>query len=116
MILLFITMFKGQYQQDMDHFGSFLGIPSFLGVIWVLVPSFCLALIFHPSLNSNFFTDVSWTFALALESTAILPQIFMFIRFMKEEKQTLEPWTSHMVAGLGLARLIHLLFWLSSYT
>jgi hypothetical protein len=116
MCVLMVTIYKGEYKSELDHFGSFLGMPSFLGVVWVLAPAFGLSLIFHPSLNSNFVTDVAWTFALALESTAILPQVFMFVRFMKTEKQTLEPWTSHIVAGLGLARMIHLLFWLSSYT
>ena len=116
MCALIVTIYKGEYKQELDHFGSFLGMPSSLGVVWVIAPAFGLSLIFHPSLNSNFFTDVAWTFALALESTAILPQVFMFVRFMKAEKQTLEPWTSHIVAGLGLARLFHLLFWLSSYT
>lgn len=101
--------------------GHILGVPSFMGIIWVVAPSFVLALIFHPSLNSNMLTDVSWTFALALESTAILPQIIMYIKSLKDaQKKGIEAgnegWVSHILACLGLARLIHLVFWLSSYT
>ena len=77
-----VTIYKGEYKQELDHFGSFLGMPSSLGVVWVIAPAFGLSLIFHPSLNSNFFTDVAWTFALALESRPF-PQVFMFVRFMK---------------------------------
>ena len=90
-----------------------------MGILWVVVPAFCLALIFHPSLNSNFVTDLSWTFALALESTAVLPQIIMFIKSLKAAQKkgdAVQPWVSHVLSSLGLARLIHLVFWISSYT
>jgi hypothetical protein len=103
------------------HTGAILGLPSSIGIVWVMVPAAGLALIFHPSLNSNMLTDVAWTFALALESTAILPQIIMFIKNLKEAskkgKDTNQGgWVSHILACLGLARLIHLVFWISSYT
>ena len=48
-----------------------------------------------------------WTF---LESVAILPQVVAFNR-----TPSVDEWASHFVGGLGLARLFHLVFWLSSY-
>ena len=116
--LLIVTLHKDTYQTAADSFGAVLGVPSMCGIVWVMVPSFCLALVFHPSLNANMVTDVAWTFALALESTAILPQIIMFIKSLKEAKKNVgnEEWISHIIACLGMARLIHLIFWLSSYT
>lgn len=85
--LLIVTLHKDTYQTAADSFGAVLGVPSMCGIVWVMVPSFCLALVFHPSLNANMVTDVAWTFALALESTAILPQIIMFIKSLKEAKK-----------------------------
>ena len=133
-LILGYTMFKETYNSTSDSFGNFLFLPSVIGILWVVIPAFCLALIFHPSLNSNFITDVSWTFALALESTAVLPQIIMFIKSLKgaakggssssssgngggaAQADVVQPWVSHVLSSLGLARLIHLVFWLSSYT
>ena len=76
-----------------------------------LVPTFILALVFHPSLNNNMLTDVAWTWALCLESVAILPQIVMFM----SNGGVVDEWTSHVVASLGLARFFQLVFWISSY-
>ena len=75
-------------------------IPSELGNLYALLPTLGLALIFHPSLNSNFLTDTAWTWALCLESVAILPQIIMFTK----RGGTVDEWTSHVVAALGMAR------------
>ncbi|KAF8822484.1 putative ER lumen protein retaining receptor [Cardiosporidium cionae] len=46
--------------------------------IFLIVPSFLLAVVLHPSLNSFMPTDISWAFALYLESICVLPQLFMF--------------------------------------
>jgi len=117
--VLCVTMHKDTYDSSADSFGNILMVPSMFGIIWVIFPSLLLALIFHPSLNSNMLTDVSWTFALAMESTAILPQIIMFIKSLKAASASnvqVQAWVSHVLSCLGLARLIHLLFWISSYT
>jgi len=102
--------FKHTYEKDLDIFGN-LKIPPELGNIYALAPTFCLALIFHPSLNSNFLTDTAWTWALCLESIAIVPQIIMFTK----KGGAVDEWTSHIVAALGLARFFQLIFWISSY-
>lgn len=121
LIVMISVVYKDQYDSELDVFGRLMGMPNSLGIIWIVVPAFFLAWIFHPSLNSNWVTDTAWTLGLAIESCAVLPQIVMFIRFLSAQKknrsgEALESWTSHVVAALGMARLIHLLFWLSSYS
>jgi|EP00945_MAST-04E_sp_MAST-4E-sp1_P005955 hypothetical protein len=104
------STFNHTYEKNFDIFGN-LKIPSELGNLYALLPTLGLALIFHPSLNSNFLTDTAWTWALCLESVAILPQIIMFTK----RGGTVDEWTSHVVAALGMARFFQLIFWISSY-
>jgi uncharacterized protein with PQ loop repeat len=59
-----------------------------------------LALIFHPNLNSFMPADICWTFALYLESVAVLPQLFMFHR-----EKRVEPFTTHFLAGQAASRV-----------
>lgn len=59
-----------------------------------------LALIFHPNLNAFMPADVCWTFALYLESVAVLPQLFMFHR-----EKRVEPFTTHFLAGQAASRV-----------
>jgi hypothetical protein len=59
-----------------------------------------LALLFHPSLNALMPADICWTFALYLESVAVLPQLFMFHR-----EKRVEPFTTHFLAGQALSRV-----------
>lgn len=47
---------------------------------YILPLTFILACLFHPSLNANFFGDVSWTFALYTESVAMMPQLYLFMK------------------------------------
>lgn len=70
-----------------------------------------LAILFHPSLNAFFPADVAWTFALYLESVAVLPQLFMF-----QKQGKVEPFTSHFLAGQALSQAISFIFWVSSYS
>eukprot|EP00921_Rhytidocystis_pertsovi_P020065 GHVQ01031838.1.p1 GENE.GHVQ01031838.1~~GHVQ01031838.1.p1 ORF type:complete len:286 (+),score=18.95 GHVQ01031838.1:672-1529(+) len=77
----------------------------------LIVPSLILSLIFHPSLNLFPPADVSWTFALYLESVCVLPQLFMF---QKEGKP--EPFTTHFLAGQALSKALSFAFWISSYS
>lgn len=110
-VFCIIGPFKHTYEKEHDKFGTWWGVPSELGVIYTLIPTFLLSLIFHPSLNSNMLTDTAWTWALCLESVAILPQIVMFM----SKGGVVDEWTSHVVASLGLARFFQLVFWISSY-
>lgn len=71
-----------------------------------------LALLVHPNLNDNFFSDVAWTYATYLESVALLPQIY---KFQKNKGQAVDSLLAHFCAALGVGRLLEFLFWLYSH-
>jgi hypothetical protein len=73
-----------------------------------------LALLLHPTLNGNFFTDVAWTIACYVETFAMVPQLYLFNK-RKASESTVEDYTSHFVFSLGIARFMNFLFWMSSY-
>lgn len=100
--------------KEHDSFRLLPFVPKHLGALVLVVPCFVLALIFHPSLNSNFLTDTAWTFALYLEAVAILPQLVMFYRQSKKEEEV-ETYTANFVFGVAAARILSFVFWLSSY-
>ena len=77
----------------------------------LIIPSLLLSLVIHPSLNSFMPADASWTFALYLEATACLPQLFMF-----QKQQKVEPFMTHFLAGQALSKVVSFLFWISCYT
>eukprot|EP01138_Halocafeteria_seosinensis_P012279 gb/GECG01012548.1/.p1 GENE.gb/GECG01012548.1/~~gb/GECG01012548.1/.p1 ORF type:complete len:142 (+),score=13.75 gb/GECG01012548.1/:1-426(+) len=68
--------------------------------------------LFHPSLNSNFFTDTAWAFSLYLEAVAIIPQLYLF----QKKGGVIDELLGNSIFALGLARLLHLSFWLLSYS
>ncbi len=111
--LLFVmtTVHKRTYASSIDSFGAG-GLPQQLGALYLVLPALVLAVILHPSLNNNWFTDTAWTFALYLEAVAILPQLFMFQRARDKE---VEPYTANFVFCIAVARMLHFVFWLSSY-
>ena len=102
---------------SLDTFEEFafraLGLPPGGGVLLLVLPALALALVLHPSLNNNFFTDVAWTFALYLEAVAIYPQLHIFNH--KNLKEEVEPLELNYVFFLAVARLLHFVFWVSSY-
>ena len=71
----------------------------------------CFTQLLHPALNNFWISDVSWTFALYMEAVAIVPQLYMFHRKGGE----VESFTSHFVVCLGIARVMHFAFWLSTH-
>lgn len=103
--------FKGTYQSDMDKFGE-MNVPAGLGAVYLAVPMFFLAIFVHPNLNSDFMSDVAWTYAMYLESVALVPQLFMF---QKQTSGVVELLTAHFVAALGFGRLCEFMFWIYSY-
>merc|ERR1712216_1000864 len=105
------AVYDNEYRSEHDAFGWTAYIPNVLGNLYLVVPCLILAVVFHPSLNFNFFTDTAWTFAMCIESVAIIPQLVVF----QKTGGVVEFSTSHFVAALGVARLFSLLFWLSSY-
>jgi len=102
------------YADKHDRFGN-MYIPSELGALYLLIPCIIMAVIFHPSLNREFFSDTCWTMSMFLESVAMLPQIYMFERQAADEGGTVETLLGHTVFALGSARIFELIFWLGSF-
>mmetsp|Transcript_15033 Transcript_15033/g.17597 ORF Transcript_15033/g.17597 Transcript_15033/m.17597 type:complete len:226 (+) Transcript_15033:367-1044(+) len=81
--IVYVLFFSETYVPSEDGFGNFKYIPSQLGPVVLVIPCLILALIFHPTLNKNKFTDTAWTFAAYLETVSVLPQVHSFIHFAK---------------------------------
>ena len=103
--------FKGTYQKDLDIFGEY-NVQSGFGAVYLAVPTALVALFIHPNLNADFLSDVAWTYAMYLESSALIPQLYMF---QKQQSGVVELLTAHFVAALGFGRLMEFFFWIYSY-
>jgi len=84
-LYLMIFRFKRSYNRDIDIFKWY----------YFAIPTFILAVLFHPCLNSWILADVPWTFALYLESVAMFPQLDLF----RKKSGEIETFTSHYVAS-----------------
>eukprot|EP00924_Labyrinthula_sp_SR-Ha-C_P002631 maker-scaffold_13-snap-gene-2.1-mRNA-1 protein AED:0.01 eAED:0.01 QI:60/1/1/1/1/1/2/434/292 len=111
-IMGWILSMEQPYDYALDGFGRFKNVPPQLSLLVLIVPCLVLALIFHPNLNRNFFTDFAWTFAAYLETVAVLPQFYL----LQKMNKAVESWISHFVFSMGLGRLFLAVFWLSSFT
>jgi ER lumen protein retaining receptor len=103
--------FNKTYQADLDRFGEFK-VPPGMGAIYLALPVLVVALVVHPNLNADFLSDTAWTYAMYLESTALIPQLYMF---QKQASGVVELLTAHFVAALGFGRLMEFFFWIYSY-
>jgi ER lumen protein retaining receptor len=103
--------FKGTYQADLDRFGEF-NVPPGYGAVYLAGPALIVAIFIHPSLNSDFMSDVAWTYSMYLESLALIPQLYMF---QKQASGVVELLTAHFVAALGFGRMMEFCFWMYSY-
>ena len=103
--------FKSTYQADQDRFGE-MNVPPGTGAIYIAGPVLVIALFIHPNLNADFLSDTAWTYAMYLESCALIPQLYMF---QKQASGVVELLTAHFVAALGFGRLMEFLFWIYSY-
>jgi len=103
--------FKNTYQSDLDRFGE-RNVPPGTGAVYLAGPILLLAMIFHPNLNADFLSDTAWTYAMYLESAALVPQLYMF---QKQASGVVELLTAHFVAALGFGRLMEFFFWIYSY-
>jgi len=106
-----MSPFKSTYQGAMDKFGE-MNVPPGMGAVYLAIPVLILAIIVHPNLNSDFLSDVAWTYAMYLESVALVPQLFMF---QKQTSGVVELLTAHFVAALGFGRVMEFMFWIYSY-
>jgi len=105
---------KPSYDEKYDKFGNF-HIPSEFGAAYLAIPAIILAVLFHPALNREFFSDTCWTLSMYLEAIAMVPQIYMFQKQAADEGGTVEPLIGHTVFALGFSRVFELIFWLSSF-
>lgn len=110
---LYMTMVvhKDSYQADFDRFGE-MNVPPGAGAAYIAAPIAIVALLIHPTLNQDFLSDFSWTYAMYLESAALIPQLFMF---QKQKTGVVELLTAHFVFALGFGRLLEFSFWIFSY-
>ena len=103
--------FRSTYQAEQDKFGE-MNVPPGMGAVYLAVPILLLAIFVHPNLNNDFLSDVAWTYAMYLESAALIPQLFMF---QKQASGVVELLTAHFVAALGFGRVMEFCFWIYSY-
>jgi len=106
-----LVPFKSTYQADLDTFGE-LNVPPGFGALYLMVPIGVIAIFIHPNLNSDFLSDTAWTYAIYLESAALIPQLYMF---QKQTSGVVELLTAHFVAALGFGRCMEFFFWIYSY-
>lgn len=106
-----LQKFSTTYQRDVDKFGE-LNVPPGYGAVYLAGPVLLLALLIHPNLNTDFLSDVSWTYSMYLESLALVPQLYMF---QKQKTGVVELLTAHFVAALGFGRIMEFAFWVYSY-
>jgi|Transcript_29073 hypothetical protein len=102
------------YEENNDSFGALPPLPGSLGALVVILPTLLFAACFHPGLNKDFISDTSWTYAMYLESFAILPQLFLFQKQSKANA-TVDYLIGHFVAALGFSRLVEMGFWMNSF-
>jgi len=115
LIVLAVGPFRSTYKPDEeDGFGKTSFAPQSVGAVWVALPCFVVAIVIHPTLNKNWFTDIMWTYAMYQETFAVIPQLYAFQKLAKTNKPV-EQWTSHFVFALAFSRVLMLFFWLSSY-
>ena len=103
--------YKHTYQVDLDRFGE-LHVPPGFGAVYLAGPILVIAILVHPNLNADFISDTAWTYAMYLESAALVPQLFMF---QKQASGVVELLTAHFVAALGFGRIMEFFFWIYSY-
>ncbi|XP_020252086.1 putative ER lumen protein-retaining receptor C28H8.4 [Asparagus officinalis] len=77
---------------------------------YTIVPSFVLAIFIHPFIPKILFGRMFWGFCVYLESVSVLPQL----RLMQNAK-IVEPFTSHYVFALGIARFLGFAHWIIQF-
>jgi hypothetical protein len=116
-VLIFAVgkLYRSTYDEKFDSFGNYL-LPDAFGALYLAVPCLLLALLLHPSLNDNFFTDTCWCFSMYLESVSIFPQLYMFQKQSSSSSSwAIEQLTSHFTFAIGFARIVEMIFWMRSY-
>ncbi|MCO5614509.1 hypothetical protein L7F22_068792 [Adiantum nelumboides] len=89
--------FKSTYLSDLDNFP----------IYFMVVPCAVLALLIHPTTSHHIVNRLLWSFCVYLEAVSVLPQL----RVMQNTK-VVEPFTSHYVFALGVARFLSCAHWI----
>eukprot|EP00250_Pteridium_aquilinum_P009857 c18982_g1_i1 orf=427-1254(-) len=87
---------KSSYLSDLDNFSTY----------YVVIPCAVLALLIHPTTSHHIVNRLLWAFCVYLEAVSVLPQL----RVMQNTK-VVEPFTSHYVFALGVARFLSCAHW-----
>ncbi|KAK4846031.1 hypothetical protein QYF36_012276 [Acer negundo] len=88
---------KSTYIKELDNFN----------IYYIVVPCSILAFLIHPYTRYISFSGILWAFCVYLESVSVLPQL----RMMQNAKM-IEPFTSHYVFALGIARFFSCAHWI----
>lgn len=87
---------KSTYSSDLDNFP----------IYFVVIPCAVLALLIHPTTSHHIVNRLLWAFCVFLEAVSVLPQL----RAMQNTR-VVEPFTSHYVFALGVARFLSCAHW-----
>ncbi|KAJ0112367.1 hypothetical protein Patl1_01550 [Pistacia atlantica] len=88
---------KSTYIKELDNFPLY----------YIVVPCAILALMIHPYSYRMSVSGILWAFCVYLESVSVFPQL----RMMQNAKM-IEPFTSHYVFALGVARFLSCAHWI----
>ncbi|EEF31309.1 ER lumen protein retaining receptor, putative [Ricinus communis] len=88
---------KSTYIKELDN----------MPLYYMVVPSAILAALIHPYKTHICISRILWAFCVYLESVSVLPQL----RLMQNAKM-IEPFTSHYVFALGVARFLACAHWI----
>jgi len=105
---------KSTYDSKYDKFGNYK-IPAEYGALYLFVPCLIMALIFHPQLNKEMFSDTCWTLSMYVEAIAMVPQLYMFQKQASDQDGTVEAVLSHTTFAIGFSRIFELFFWIGSF-
>merc|ERR1719265_550172 len=67
---------------------------------------FALAVLFHPTENKDWYSDVAYAFALYLETCSVLPQLVLFTA-----TKEVRPFLSHFVMSVAVAKMLTFYCW-----
>ncbi|EDO07908.1 ER lumen protein retaining receptor family protein [Babesia bovis T2Bo] len=99
-VYLCAVKYKNTYEKELDT----------MSAAYILIPSFVMAMILHPSLNRSKFGDTAWAFALYVETFCVLPQLIMF-----QASDRANTSTVHFTAAQSSAKILGFIFWISTY-
>lgn len=102
------------YDEKYDKFGN-LHVPNEFGVVFLVVPCIIFAIIMHPNLNREWFSDTCWALSMYLEAVAMIPQIYMFQHQARDLGGIVDAMIGHTVFALGFSRVFELIFWVGSF-